>query len=203
MTIASAVRKIEDQQFAGIANAASSITVFIDIVNNSSAMVELTEEFGKTPSAVDRIFERIDFLSKAKFDFRYENPFDVALCAYALAINAYKPVLGHIAAATITAARNAWWCTQVAAGLLQASSPRTTAVAISTNFVTNYPRVSNKPSAAVLNLLFDTVPREQHVFFGETKTNTVAASGFSHWAGGIPVSYLTTKNAHLQWHAHG
>jgi hypothetical protein len=143
MSVDDCFREIEDPAFAADVNAASTFTVFLDIMSLVPSFGHLLAAAQSDSNVVARILERIRSLCELRVDFEYENPYDAALSAYAWAVHKVSPDASRIAAELITSATNTWWCTKVAALLLNephisSSSTETTAL-----------RLSSKPIPAV------------------------------------------------------
>jgi hypothetical protein len=119
MTIEQCFSKIEDPGFAAVLNAASTLSVFIDIMEAESPFTQLVEEAKRDPRGVPKVFDRIRALAETPINQHYENPNDVALSAYAWAVGKIAPSLSTLVAEYIIEIPNIWWSASIASVVLK------------------------------------------------------------------------------------
>jgi hypothetical protein len=70
------------------------------------------------------IISRIQAISETDIDHRYENPWDVALAAYLLALRIADPALAPLAAEVVLSVPLTWWARHFALSVLEESDHR-------------------------------------------------------------------------------
>ncbi len=114
--------QIESKTFVVEANLASGASGFIEAVSSNPAIVALSEEEKQNPYVSGAVLQRIELLANLKVDYRYENPHDAALAAYAWLLFKNAPHLATIAAAILIEARQVWWARHVAGYILESEA---------------------------------------------------------------------------------
>ena len=114
--------QIESRAFAVEANLASGASDFIEAVSSNPAFVALSEEEKQNPYVSGVVLQRIQLLANLKVDYRYENPHDAALAAYAWLLFQNAPRLATIAAAILIEARQVWWARHAARYMLESEA---------------------------------------------------------------------------------
>ena len=120
MTWSEVFQQIESYEFAARINIASSRKIFLLALSTDPAFHKLAEMIREAADSSDRVLKRIKSLTEMQFDYRYENPFDAALAAYAWAL-AKESIPSHarIAAELLISARQTWWAREVASMILE------------------------------------------------------------------------------------
>ncbi len=122
MSVSELFERIESAAFAIEANLASGASDFIEAVSSNPAFVALSEEAKQNPYVSGAVLQRIELLANLKVDYRYENPHDAALAAYAWLLFQNAPRLAPIAAAILIEARQVWWARHIAGYILEAEA---------------------------------------------------------------------------------
>lgn len=136
-------QQIESEEFAASLNIASSRSVFLDFLSDNSAIRSLVELLRKDSENADRVLARIKLLIGLQIDYRYENPHDSALAAYAWALANEAPDLAPLAAEMLTNARQIWWAREVATLILE-RVPVSTAVTQTAHHSTTPPEFQSE-----------------------------------------------------------
>lgn len=110
--------KIEDHKFAAELNLASGLKSFTKGLRDHELFGELVH-LAKEPAGAKEIARHVVQLSAQSIDTQYENPFDAALSAYLTAIGDFvEPETLTMAAEAALSAKNCWWASNIASGLL-------------------------------------------------------------------------------------
>ena len=110
--------KIEGHKFAAELNLASGSKSFTKGLRDHELFGELVH-LAKEPARANEIAKHVLQLSAQSIDPQYENPFDAALSAYLTAIGGFvEPETLTRAAAAAFSAKNCWWASNIASGLL-------------------------------------------------------------------------------------
>jgi len=115
---------LERPQFAAALGIASGLSVFYSAMDEHPDFRELVETLLDSRRGAEAVLARILTLAAASFDDRYRNPFDIALAAYARALDKTRASYGVVAADAIQSARQAWWSSKVAKDILEKASPQ-------------------------------------------------------------------------------
>ena len=129
--------QIESHGFSARANLASGGVQFSQVIL-SEPNVRMLAQIARTHSGVSAVIRRVLQVSRRNVDYRYENPFDVALCAYLLLVQAVRPDLSQLAAGVVLSAPNCWWSTSLARAMLSETPVDTDVVE---KVITEYPSV--------------------------------------------------------------
>lgn len=114
--------KIESERFAARVNVANSLSVFLDALSEDPAFISLIEHIRENYPITLRILLRIKRLAGLEIDYRYANPYDSALAAYAWAIQTLDmPETASIAAELLLSARQTWWARKIASLIINES----------------------------------------------------------------------------------
>jgi hypothetical protein len=110
-------KEFESIEFAAKVNIASGFQMFQEIVNK-----DITYNFFITnirnggmgfANGPEIVLRRIDELINTEFDNKYENPYDVALAVYAMALEQDSHEAGMCAAQMLNDAKQIWWTRRV------------------------------------------------------------------------------------------
>jgi hypothetical protein len=110
--------KVEGASLAVRTSLASGKSLFVDILSGSPEFGALADFVSSGRQAWTVVVNRIRELVETRFDDRYENPWDVALSAYLLALRGVNRDVALVAAEIALTARQTWWARQVALALL-------------------------------------------------------------------------------------
>lgn len=111
---------IESEEFAARVNIASSLSVFIEALSEDPAIINLVEYIRENLFYPLNVLNRIKTLIGIDVDYRYANPHDTALAAYAWAFRiASIPEAASIAAELLVGARQIWWAREIASLILE------------------------------------------------------------------------------------
>jgi len=109
---------IESETFCYRANLASGGEQFIQVIGSDPRVRELATTARKQRDQAARITQRVLQITCRAVDYRYENPYDAALCAYLFVLRAVHPDLARLAATAVRRAENCWWSAFFARTLL-------------------------------------------------------------------------------------
>lgn len=110
--------KVEGEALTVRAGLASGKSLFVAILSESPELEALVDFLSSGPAALGIAVRRVKELVDSRFDDRYENPWDTALCAYLLAIERVDRDVACLAAEIVLNARQTWWASKVALALL-------------------------------------------------------------------------------------
>jgi hypothetical protein len=113
MPLAEILKTIESPVFQIEVNVASDLRTFLAAVREHLATRQLIEHL-TSPSAQERVLNRVFTLSRQSPDPRYENPSDTPLGVYLFALSVHDVVLAGVAAQAIGEARQCWWASKMA-----------------------------------------------------------------------------------------
>jgi len=88
--------------------------MFIRSLKSSGELTNLISLLREDKNLVNDVVFRIARLVKRNFDFRYENPFDVAIASYAWALSETYPTIDKMIASQITNTKQIWWTREIA-----------------------------------------------------------------------------------------
>ncbi len=106
------IREIESPEFRYFGDIASGERIFVRLLAESKAFADLKDAL-KSPANEAAVLRRIAYLAEAEVDARYENPWDVAITAYVVAMIHTNSTLGRLAMVAARRAQNSWWLTHV------------------------------------------------------------------------------------------
>jgi hypothetical protein len=117
MTLAETMEAIERDEFAAELSLAAGAKAFRRAVTEHDLFRQLLPLAKETP---EELAARIETISRLDIDERYENPFDVALSAYILALSDVpeKRKLVYEAVQAVLRTRKLWWADAFARELL-------------------------------------------------------------------------------------
>ena len=105
--------EIESPTFAIEAGVASSASVLVQAIRSHLEFRRLQDELRSNRESGPRVLSRLRTLVDMDIDRQFENPYDVALSAYCIAIALEVPAVASLACEIITSARQTWWALQV------------------------------------------------------------------------------------------
>ena len=109
---------IESHSTAGQINLASHFAQAVRLVQEHTAFGHLLNEITER-SKGEKVLRRVLELAENGVDVRYENPYDVALMMYALALLQQQPPIASIASAALLRVPRLWWALKVATMILE------------------------------------------------------------------------------------
>ena len=112
------MNQIESYTFAARVGIASSRSVFFTALESDASSKGLLTHLAGNPRDADKVVTRLRSLANTNVDYRYQNPSDAALSAYAWALLGLRTDLGAMAAEIILSAPQIWWARLVAATIL-------------------------------------------------------------------------------------
>jgi hypothetical protein len=112
--------KIESNAFAAKFGIASGLKMFLGMMHDDIIFKTLCL---RIRSNYEAIIDRIIDLAHSEFDYKYENPYDVALSAYIIALHMINTQAGVRGSQLINDVKQTWWAKQVATHLLGLGSP--------------------------------------------------------------------------------
>ena len=104
--------EIESLEFNVQAEVASGFKLFEQIIKDSIPFKFLCLSI-RANNESQLVLERIEYLINAEFDYKYRNPYDVALATYAMALDQEDHNVGLYAAQLLNDVRQIWWTRQV------------------------------------------------------------------------------------------
>ena len=111
--------EIEQNSFCERTLVASSYDAFLRILVNQPEMLELQSEVN-SPEAVAALWARMRELVDEEINSDYQNPFDVALASYAIALSSVRPNQRRQVGMLLKTAPNLWWGQRLADHLILA-----------------------------------------------------------------------------------
>ena len=123
MSLQNVMETIEGHQFAAEVNLAAGFDAFHRGIENHSLFRDLAVLI-KDPGVLKTVLVRLIELSRKPIRTQYENPFDSAMAAYLVAVDAVDPEVAAAAAEAVSKTPNCWWASQVSSGIaISASLP--------------------------------------------------------------------------------
>lgn len=119
MNVKKLMERIESHELATMVNAASNFRVAMDIALNQHEVGELFSAMTASPRDANEVINHAIELTQELPDFRYENPYDVALMIYAWLLYSYKADYGFVMASAIHHGCNLWWAHKQASLILE------------------------------------------------------------------------------------
>lgn len=107
--------KIESNEFAAKFGVASNLKMFLDIMYDDITFKMLCL---KIESNYEIVIDRIIGLANSEIDHKYENPYDVALSTYILALHMVNAKAGICGSQLIGDVKQIWWAKQVATKII-------------------------------------------------------------------------------------
>jgi hypothetical protein len=112
--------RIESHQFSALVNVASGFKQFVKAVNTQDEVQRLRDA-AMSPAASAAISARVEHLVEQISDTSFENPRDVALAVYLLALRGSHAPSLFPAAQRVLALPNCWWARQIADEILSSA----------------------------------------------------------------------------------
>lgn len=109
---------VESHEFAARVNVASDYGTFLRGIYSEGVLNNL-RVFASSGEWRERLLTRVQDLADRGVDSRFENPWDVALTAYILVLNAESETLGRLAAIAAQRAPGTWWATRAIQDILE------------------------------------------------------------------------------------
>lgn len=119
MPLDEVMNEIESQAFAARVMVASSNKVFFAALSSDTAFRNLASDLETNRGDAGRVLTRLRNLATTQINYRFQNPHDAALAAYAWALEGVDQGLGSVAAELVLSAPQIWWARQVATTILQ------------------------------------------------------------------------------------
>ena len=123
MTLQEVMETVEGQPFSAEANLAAGLDAFCGAIRNHSLFRDLADRM-KDPGVLKTVLVRLVELSRRPIRMQYENPFDSAMAAYLMAVEAVDSEVAAVAAEAVSEAPNCWWASQVSTGIENSASLR-------------------------------------------------------------------------------
>jgi len=121
MTWEELMRQIESDSYAIRLGVASGKSIFMDLLEESPELGELLRFLRSDVKAPSNVLNRIRAISAISIDYRYENPYDIALAAYVFSLHFFSRALAGFAAEIAFAAPLTWWAREIARYVLEIS----------------------------------------------------------------------------------
>ncbi|MGK7926221.1 MAG: hypothetical protein AB4290_13425 [Spirulina sp.] len=109
---------IEGYEFDALLNVASSFKMLKKIARKQTAFKDLVAFLTDSPENVWLVLKRTVDLSNQPIDPQYENPADIALTVYLLALSLVDLDIAETASSFVLQAQNCWWSVKFAACLM-------------------------------------------------------------------------------------
>lgn len=105
--------QIESTELAVNLNVVGGFGSFVRSLRLAHPFVQLKRVLAQDEGAALQLLSRTHELARLEIDSRFENPYDVALSAYLLALADTGPELRQLAEQCVSAAPNLWWASRV------------------------------------------------------------------------------------------
>lgn len=112
MTVPETIAEIESNKFSALANFASDRRTFFRLLRESDGFKRLRLFVASRENAA-LVVRRVQELAARAIDYRVENPWDVALAAYLMALHSEQLPAARVAAAAAAGISNVWWLRKV------------------------------------------------------------------------------------------
>jgi len=145
---------LEGHEFAAGVNVASDFRTLQGLIRKDESVRSLSHAL-TAHDARDRVLRRVQDLARREVDARYENPWDVALTVYVLALHAGNALAGRMAAFAAQRAPRCWWVTRAIAHVLREVEQRGATSNWLLDILPNRPLVKAAPISGVDDLLMD------------------------------------------------
>ena len=113
MSIDALCKKIEDDSFIVRLSPSNIPKRLIDFARSQPEIRELVADLKKKPSDRLKLLRRIQAIVSTQTDYRYENPWDIPLSCYLLALYSSDRDLARAASMILRSAANSWWIPRV------------------------------------------------------------------------------------------
>lgn len=115
-------QSLEGDRFSAEVNVASSMTAFIRAVERHPEFGALLRAIRERKISAMAVCKRIETLSHNQVDPEFENPHDVAIAAYLLALHRENAPIVHLACVHAAAAPQTWWTASTIAAVKAATA---------------------------------------------------------------------------------
>jgi hypothetical protein len=113
MSIESLVAQIEDERFIARLTPTNIPSRLIEFAPNQPEIRLLIAELKRDRAAQLSLLRRMQVLAASQTDYRYENPSDIPLSCYLLALYASDFALAKVASTMLRNTLNSWWIPKV------------------------------------------------------------------------------------------
>ena len=117
MAIDELFKAVESARYSAYCNVAGSLGILISALDNTPEMSALTDAVKAMPSDAVKVLNRLKLLADMSPDPAYENPNDIAMASYVLALSRISDALhplGPLAGSIALMARQTWWARAMA-----------------------------------------------------------------------------------------